>query len=110
VRQGAQGARTLLGNSRAPCLYRRGLGRLLSQFVSDRTAAEHRHRGSPLNHGDMEAMGDRFLQSFPLERYHHLAEHIRYHLERADGGGFAFGLDLILDGLEGLRTRELGQG
>jgi hypothetical protein len=48
-----------------------------------------------------------FLRELDVERYPHLAEHIEQHLkERSpdDEGEFAFGLDLILDGLE--RARE----
>jgi AcrR family transcriptional regulator len=47
-----------------------------------------------------------FLQEFPLDEYPHLAEHVEQHLrERSPGdeGEFAFGLDLILEGLERLR-------
>lgn len=46
-----------------------------------------------------------FLREFPADEYPDLAEHIRQHMEPSDGhqGTFAFGLDLILDGLERLR-------
>ncbi len=47
-----------------------------------------------------------FLQEFDVEAYPHLAEHIRQHLKEPspdDEGEFAFGLRLILDGLERLR-------
>ncbi|MHC0430810.1 TetR/AcrR family transcriptional regulator [Streptomyces sp. O3] len=61
--------------------------------------------GFPLDHGQMQQTGESFLRSFPAERYPDLAGHIRHHLtHRDDGGEFAFGLDLILDGLERRRT------
>ena len=48
-----------------------------------------------------------FLETFPVDEMPHLAEHIEQHLkERSpeDEGEFAFGLDLILDGLERIRA------
>ncbi len=44
----------------------------------------------------------RFLETFPQEEYPYLVEHIHHHLKPrpAGEGSFAFGLDLILDGLE----------
>ncbi|RKS05128.1 TetR family transcriptional regulator [Nocardiopsis sp. Huas11] len=60
--------------------------------------------GFPLDPDEMEEAGERVLRSFPVETYPDLAAHIRYHVESKDqGGGFEFGLDLILDGLERLR-------
>lgn len=47
-----------------------------------------------------------FLQRLPLEQYPYVAEHIGVHLhESAEQAGreFEFGLDLILDGLEGMQ-------
>ena len=47
-----------------------------------------------------------FLQELDIDAYPHLAEHAQQHLkERSpdDEGSFAFGLDLILDGLERIR-------
>ena len=43
-----------------------------------------------------------FLQTFPQDDYPYLVEHIHHHLKPrgAGEGSFAFGLDLILDGLE----------
>jgi AcrR family transcriptional regulator len=49
-----------------------------------------------------------FLESFPIDEMPHLAEHIEQHLkERSpeDEGEFAYGLDLILDGLERIRAK-----
>jgi Bacterial regulatory proteins, tetR family./Tetracyclin repressor, C-terminal all-alpha domain. len=49
---------------------------------------------------------ERFLQELPADELPHLIEHIHVHLapERpGDVGEFEFGLDLILDGLEGKR-------
>ncbi len=48
-------------------------------------------------------MATAFLRELPREELPHLAEHVEQHLkERSpdDEGEFAFGLDLILDGLE----------
>jgi AcrR family transcriptional regulator len=47
-----------------------------------------------------------FLQELDIDAYPHLSEHAQQHLkERSpdDEGSFAFGLDLILDGLERIR-------
>jgi hypothetical protein len=46
-----------------------------------------------------------FLRDLPADEYPYLVEHVHQHLkERSpdDEGAFAFGLDLILDGLERL--------
>ena len=47
-----------------------------------------------------------FLANFPYEKLPHLAEHIKEHIDDVDSdtSEFDFGLDLILDGLERLRT------
>ncbi len=59
----------------------------------------------PLDHGEMQEMGEGYLRSFPAERYPDVAAHIRHHLNHQDkSDGFEFGLDLILDGLERMRT------
>ena len=55
---------------------------------------------------DLAALATNFLRDFPRDRMPHLAEHIEQHLKPRnpeDEGEFAFGLDLILDGLERLR-------
>lgn len=54
---------------------------------------------------DAKALPDlaaRFLEELPANEYPHLVEHVEHHLsERQEAQGtFAFGLDLILDGLE----------
>ena len=55
---------------------------------------------------DPETLPDRarsFLQELPANEFPHLVEHIHQHLkdrDPGDEGAFAFGLDLILDGLE----------
>ena len=57
---------------------------------------------------DLAAMAKQFLQEFPIDDLPHLGEHIQQHMrprDPSDEGDFAFGLDLILDGLE--RIREL---
>ena len=62
--------------------------------------------GFPLDDEQMQEMGEALLQSFPVERYPDLGEHIRHHLEHRDEiDGFEFELDVILDGLE--RTHAL---
>ena len=51
-----------------------------------------------------------FLAELPLAELPHLAEHVRVHMEPerpGDVDGFEFGLDLILDGLEGMREAGL---
>jgi len=56
---------------------------------------------------ELAAMATEFLRGFPRDEMPHLAEHIDQHLgprDPSDEGDFAFGLDLILDGLE----RKLG--
>jgi AcrR family transcriptional regulator len=60
----------------------------------------------PIPSGDLAAVGTSFLGMLPADEYPHLAEHIQGHVDGAYAGrgGFSFGLDLILDGLERLRT------
>lgn len=56
---------------------------------------------------DVAALAKDFLSDFPRDRLPHLAEHIEQHMKphgSDDPGAFAFGLDLILDGLERVRT------
>ena len=54
---------------------------------------------------ELQELAADFLQSFPADEYPYLAEHIRQHVDPGDSneGAFAFGLDLILDGLERMR-------
>jgi AcrR family transcriptional regulator len=55
---------------------------------------------------DLAELAATFLRELPADEYPHLAEHVEQHLVEAsheDEGEFAFGLDLILDGLERLR-------
>jgi AcrR family transcriptional regulator len=54
---------------------------------------------------ELQELAAKFLQDFPVDEYPFLAEHIRQHADPGDSdeGAFAFGLDLILDGLERLR-------
>jgi len=54
-----------------------------------------------------------FLETFSQEDYPYLVEHIHHHLKPPKPGGegsFAFGLDLILDGLERIRAAEAVRG
>ncbi|MGH2428981.1 MAG: TetR/AcrR family transcriptional regulator C-terminal domain-containing protein [Candidatus Limnocylindria bacterium] len=55
---------------------------------------------------DLAALATAFLRELPRDEMPYLAEHVEQHLkERSpdDEGEFAFGLDLILDGLERFR-------
>jgi len=55
---------------------------------------------------DLKGLAADFLQELPREKLPYLAEHIEQHLKPRrpdDEGEFAFGLDLILDGLERIR-------
>jgi AcrR family transcriptional regulator len=57
---------------------------------------------------DFPELADQFLASLPVDELPHLVEHVHQHLrerDAADEGTFAFGLDLILDGLERIRDR-----
>jgi AcrR family transcriptional regulator len=56
---------------------------------------------------EFAAMAADFLRDLPREDLPHLAEHVEQHLKPSDPddeGEFAFGLDLILDGLERIRA------
>lgn len=64
-----------------------------------------------MNLGTQEELAGKattFLEKFPRDEYPYLVEHIHHHLKPrpAGDGSFAFGLDLILDGLERIPTRE----
>lgn len=62
-------------------------------------------QGFAMDHADMSPAGRDVLGWFPAEQYPNLADHIRYHVDNpGHGDEFAFGLDLILDGLERLRA------
>lgn len=55
---------------------------------------------------DLTRMATDFLRQLPREQLPYIAEHIEQHLKPRnpdDEGEFAFGLDLILDGLERIR-------
>jgi AcrR family transcriptional regulator len=61
--------------------------------------------GFPLERDQMEEAGERLMRSFPVREYPDLADHIRHHLrEHAEDDGFEFGLHLILNGLEQMRS------
>jgi AcrR family transcriptional regulator len=56
---------------------------------------------------ELAALATNFLERLPVDEFPYLAEHVEQHLKprRADDPGeFAFGLELILDGLERLRS------
>jgi AcrR family transcriptional regulator len=63
----------------------------------------------PLAEADLAEVGEAFYRALPADEYPHLAEHIRQHLDVSgldSEGEFAFGLDLILDGIERLWDAE----
>jgi AcrR family transcriptional regulator len=54
-------------------------------------------------------IGRQFIEQLPPDEYPDLIDHIRYHLadnRPGDTSEFDFGLDLLLDGLEQLRTQQ----
>ena len=61
-----------------------------------------RQTNFPLQPEELDRAAEGFLARFSGEDYPYLVEHIRGHLrkEYRSKGGFEFGLDLILDGLE----------
>jgi AcrR family transcriptional regulator len=55
--------------------------------------------------GDLPDLAESFLKELPVDELPYLVEHVHQHLRERDPeapGTFAFGLDLILDGLERL--------
>jgi len=55
---------------------------------------------------DLEALATGFLKQLSVAEFPHVAEHVEQHLKSRspdDEGEFAFGLDLILEGLERVR-------
>ena len=57
---------------------------------------------------DLPALAEQFLGQLPTDELPYLVEHVHHHIQDRDpddSGTFAFGLDLILDGLEGLLAR-----
>ena len=62
----------------------------------------------PFDREELADIGAAFLRELPVDEYPYLAEHVEWHLTQSgpdDEGEFAFGLDLILDGLERLRDK-----
>ena len=58
----------------------------------------------PYSGEELEGLATRFLARLPAGEYPDFVQHVEQHLEpHEDEGGFALGLDLILDGLERLR-------
>ncbi len=59
----------------------------------------------PYEEEELAGMAETFLQQLPADEYPDFVEHVMQHLEPHEGdeGGFEFGLDLVLDGLERLR-------
>jgi hypothetical protein len=61
----------------------------------------------PADTADLAALGADFLRELPTAQFPFVAEHVQQHLRPTApeaGSDFAFGLDLILDGLERLRS------
>jgi AcrR family transcriptional regulator len=64
--------------------------------------------GHSVDREDLADVVAAFLRTLPIDDYPHFAEHVQQHLGEPaleEVGGFEFGLDLILDGLERLRDR-----
>jgi AcrR family transcriptional regulator len=61
---------------------------------------------SSLTKDDVSRLAGEFLHDFPKAEYPYFTEHVEQHLDGSVEGesGFELGLDLILDGLERLRT------
>jgi len=59
----------------------------------------------PYQGEELAGLAATFLQQLPVGEYPDFVDHVMQHLEprHGDEGGFEFGLDLILDGLERLR-------
>ena len=59
----------------------------------------------PYRGEELKGMATTFLEQLPADAYPDLVDHVMQHLEPHESGegGFEFGLDLILDGLERLR-------
>lgn len=60
---------------------------------------------------DLVNLATAFLKEFPTDEYPYLTEHIQQHMKERrpdDEGAYAFGLDLILDGLERLHPAYIG--
>ena len=63
--------------------------------------------GMALDPETLPALADQFLASLPEGAFPYVVEHVHQHFEErepGDEGAFAFGLDLILDGLERLQA------
>ena len=58
---------------------------------------------------DLATAAKEFLDNLPRDEFPHLAEHIVQHLTHEDigGGDFEFGLELLLDGIERIRTESV---
>ena len=65
------------------------------------------HLSFPYTGEELRGLARGFLDQLPRDDFEYLIEHIEQHMEPGDShsGGFELGLDLILDGLERLRTQ-----
>jgi AcrR family transcriptional regulator len=61
------------------------------------------------SHEELAVLATAFLEELPADEFPYVAEHVHQHLKERnpdDEGEFAFGLDLILDGLERILLAE----
>ena len=60
----------------------------------------------PLEADDLAAAAQEFLDKLPRQEFPYLAEHVEQHLthESIGGGDFEFGLELLLEGIDRIRT------
>ncbi len=61
-----------------------------------------------IDEAELPDRAETFLSKIPVDEFPYLVEHVHQHLKERnpeDEGTFAFGLDLILDGLERIRDR-----
>jgi hypothetical protein len=64
--------------------------------------------GYSIGSSGLDDYGAKFLHELPADEFPYMAEHVRQHMTPAgpdDQNDFAFGLDLILNGLERLLVR-----
>ncbi|HUF06981.1 MAG TPA: TetR/AcrR family transcriptional regulator C-terminal domain-containing protein [Candidatus Binatia bacterium] len=62
---------------------------------------------------DLAALAATFLEQLPVHQFPYVAEHVDHHLHPPAlqaKSSFEFGLDLLLEGLEAMRARDLASG
>lgn len=73
----------------------------------------HWSNSIPVSADDLPELAERMANQFPFNLYPYLVEHMRYHMDEphADpeytGSEFAFGLDLILDGVDRMKAMSI---